>query len=68
MPSPENTRCPRCGHLGLILAERLRARPPESHSLSGSQLKVSAIRYLAWECAADDCDAYGPAEATAPES
>lgn len=62
MPTPENTHCPTCGHLGLELRPGLRARPLGSHSLAGSQMKVSARTVLRWHCTSADCDASGPAQ------
>ena len=61
MPSPEETPCPTCGHVGLELGETLRARPLGSFSLAGAQMKVSARMELRWSCLAEDCEASGPA-------
>lgn len=61
MPTPAETQCPKCGHLGLDVTERFIAKPLGTFSLAGVQPKVSARKELHWSCLADDCDAEGPA-------
>lgn len=52
--------CPVCGEAGgMEVCEVLQAKPLGSFSLSGSQMKVSAIRR--WEYRCGKCQAHGPA-------
>ena len=64
MPTPAETPCPRCGHIGLEVGPKMRARPIGSFSLAGQQMKVSARLELRWWCPQEDCPAEGPAEAS----
>lgn len=49
--------CPMCGVVGsLRLSYQLYAKPIGSFSLSGQQMKVSAVRYLVVTCGIDSCD------------
>jgi hypothetical protein len=60
-PCSPGTACPRCGTAGRVeVRQVLRAKPPGSHSLAGSQLKVSAVAGWEFRCLA--CGASGPAE------
>jgi len=50
------TPCPLCGERSLTLSYQLYARPIGSFSLSGNQMKFSAVQYLIVTCSADSCD------------
>jgi hypothetical protein len=48
--------CPDCATVGsLRLGTRLRARPVGTWSLSGEQLKTSAVQVPVLECGVDGC-------------
>jgi hypothetical protein len=59
MPTPDETPCPGCGGLGLVVEEVLVAQPAGTYSLAGMQPKVSARMTLRWRCAR--CGKTGPA-------
>lgn len=42
--------CPACEHVGLVLTWALTAKPLGSHSLSGGQMKVSALNTARCRC------------------
>lgn len=50
----EQQTCPACGHEGMRIEWRLKARPLGSFSLAGSQMKVSATETPYLIC--DGCD------------
>lgn len=51
---PVNVPCIKCGAMALRIEFRLRAKPPGSYSLSGSQPKVSTYRWPYMVC--DGCE------------
>ena len=50
------TPCPMCGERSLTLSYQLYAKPIGSFSLSGHQMKVSAVQYPIVTCTSDGCD------------
>ena len=50
------TPCPLCGEKSLTLSYQLYAKPIGSFSLSGQQMKFSAIRYPIVTCKTEGCE------------
>jgi predicted RNA-binding Zn-ribbon protein involved in translation (DUF1610 family) len=57
-PTPEETPCPECAHVGLDIKEKW-VTQTDGFSLAGVQPKALARRHLTWEC--PECGASGPA-------
>lgn len=53
LAGPMDVPCPHCGQQTLRIEHRLEAKPLGTHSLSGSQMKVSAMSWPYLVC--DNC-------------